>query len=117
MPLKIIRADITKISADAIVNPTNTELFPSGGTDAAIHAAAGGELLVACKKIGHLSLTEAKETLAYLLPARYVIHVAGPIYIDGTQNEEALLRATYLSALKRAVALGCESVAFPLKFC
>ena len=114
MPLKIIREDITKIQADAIVNPTNEVLYPSGGTDAAIHAAAGKELLSACQKIGHLALTEAKETPAYDLPARYVIHVAGPAYVDGKRNEAALLRATYLSALKRAATLGCESIGFPL---
>ena len=114
MPLKIIREDITKVVADAVVNPTNEALFPSGGTDAAIHKAAGDKLLEACRKIGHLAPAEAKETPAYALSAKYVIHVAGPIYIDGEQGEEALLRATYLSALTRALTLGCESVAFPL---
>ena len=52
MPLKIIRQDITKIECDAIVNPSNTRLYPSGGTDLSIHKAAGPELLKYCEQLG-----------------------------------------------------------------
>ena len=66
MPLQIIRQDITKIKCDAIVNPTNEDLFPSGGTDAAIHTAAGPALYEACQKIGHLDVGEVALTQGYI---------------------------------------------------
>ena len=113
MPLKLIRQDITVLQCDAIVNPSNEDLLPGGGTDAAIHAAAGERLAAYCKKLGGVRIGEAKLSPAFDLPCRYVIHVAGPIY-RGTEGEEALLASCYLNALRLAVQSGCESVAFPL---
>ena len=114
MPLKIIRQDITKIKCDAIVNPTNEYLTPGGGTDAAIHEAAGPRLLEACKKLGGLAIGEAKLTPAFELPCKYVIHTAGPIWRDGEHNEQAHLEACYKNALTVAADKKCKSVAFPL---
>ncbi len=114
MPLKIIRQDITKIKCDAIVNPSNEYLSPGGGTDAAIHEAAGPKLLEACKKLGGLAIGEAKLTPAFNLPCKYVIHTAGPIWRDGEHNEQALLEACYRNALTLAAEKKCKSVAFPL---
>lgn len=114
MPLKIIRQDITKIKCDAIVNPTNEYLSPGGGTDAAIHEAAGAKLLEACKKLGGLAIGEAKLTPAFDLPCKYVIHTAGPIWRDGNYNEQTLLEACYKNALTLAADKKCKSVAFPL---
>ena len=46
MPLQIIRNDITKVRADAIVNTANPKPQYGSGTDAAIYKAAGAyELL------------------------------------------------------------------------
>lgn len=114
MPLKIIRQDITKIECDAIVNPSNEYLTPGGGTDAAIHEAAGAKLLEACQKLGGIEIGEAKITPAFDLPCKYVIHTAGPIWRDGNYNEEALLEACYRNALAIAADKKCNSVAFPL---
>ena len=114
MPLKIIRQDITKIKCDAIVNPTNEYLSPGGGTDAAIHEAAGAKLLEACKKLGGLEIGEAKLTPAFDLPCKYVIHTAGPIWRDGNYNEQTLLEACYKNVLALAADKKCKSVAFPL---
>ncbi len=33
MPIKIIRADITRLACDAIVNPSNEALIPGGDSD------------------------------------------------------------------------------------
>ncbi|MBQ8276076.1 MAG: macro domain-containing protein [Clostridia bacterium] len=114
MPLKLIRQDITQIKCDAIVNPTNESLCPSGGTDAAIHRTAGPRLSEACRKLGGVEIGEAKITPAYALPCKYVIHTAGPVWQGGAQNEQALLEACYTHALELAAQKKCKSIAFPL---
>lgn len=114
MPLEIIRQDITKIPCDAIVNPTNTKLFPDGGTDAAIHMAAGPELLAACRALGGVDTGGAVLTPGFSLPARYVIHTAGPIWHGGTSGEDRLLTSCYLACLNLARDHGCQSIALPL---
>lgn len=114
MPLKIVRADVTKIVCDAIVNPTNEELYPGGGVDALIHSVAGKKLYEACSKIGGLEVGGAKVTPAYDLPCKLVIHTAGPYWEGGDKNEEQLLKSCYRSSLEIARGAKCESVAFPL---
>lgn len=114
MPLHVIRQDMTKIECDAIVNPTNTELFPTGGLDAAIHEAAGRELLVAAEALRPLKIGEAKVADAYLLPCRHVIFTAGPRWQGGAFHEEDELISCYQSCLALARSLSCESVALPL---
>ncbi len=83
MPFRIIRNDITKVSADAIVNTANPEPEIGGGTDWAIHRAAGPELLEARRKIGRLAVGQAAATPAFGLPAKYVLHTVSPVWIDG----------------------------------
>ena len=114
MPLKIIRQDITKIKCDAIVNPTNEDLFPGGGVDLAIHIAAGNKLLQACQALGGLRIGQAKVTPAFDLPARLVIHTVGPLWQGGENGERELLESCYRESLALAKDNGCESVAFPL---
>ena len=114
MPFQVIRNDITKVHADAIVNTANPLPRVGPGTDRAIHRAAGPELLEARRKIGPLAPGQAAETPAFRLPARYVLHTVSPVWVDGTRGEEALLRAAYDAALALADRLGCRSAAFPL---
>lgn len=114
MPLKIIRNDITKVAADAIVNTANPRPRIGSGADQAIHEAAGPELLEARKAIGDIAPGESVETPAFGLPAKFVFHTVSPIWRDGKRDEEALLRKAYDSALELAVKLNCASVAFPL---
>ena len=114
MPLQIIRQDITKIECDAIVNPSNEMLFPTGGTDLAIHEAAGPELLRQCLVIGGCETGEAVITPAFNLPCRYVIHTAGPVWDGGKSGEEKLLVSCYNNCLKKAIENECRSIAIPL---
>lgn len=115
MPFTIVRQDITKFEVDAIVNAANTDLQKGGGVCGAIYQAAGArELEAACKVIAPIRTGEAVITPGFSLPAKYIIHATGPVYRDGTQGEEALLRSAYLNSLRLAVENDCKSIAFPL---
>lgn len=116
VPFTIIRQDITRMDVDAVVNAANTELKMGGGVCGAIFKAAGvRELERACKTLGHIKTGEAVLTPAFSLPAKYVIHVAGPIYNKNhSEQSENELRSSYRNALRVALEQGCESLAFPL---
>lgn len=111
--IEIKRGDITQEQVDAIVNAANPTLLGGGGVDGAIHRAAGPELLAACKKLHGCPTGEAKITLGYQLPAKYVIHTPGPVWHGGTQQEAQLLQNSYANSLALAVQKHCQTVAFP----
>ena len=115
MPFKIIRQDITKVPADAIVNTANPRPVFGRGTDSAIfHAAGEKKLLKERRKIGHLMPGEVAVTAAFDLPAKYIIHTVGPVWKGGDYGEFETLAACYRKSLLLAKQLRCKSIAFPL---
>ena len=115
MPFLMIRNDITKVAADAIVNPANRNLLQGSGTSRAIYQAAGEqELTAACEAIGRCDLGRAVCTPAFGLSAKYVFHAVCPAWHGGGFGEAEQLAGAYHSALELAAEYHCESVAFPL---
>ena len=116
MPFTIIRQDITKMKVDAIVNAANTDLQIGGGVCGAIFKAAGAsQLQASCDKLAPIKTGEAVITPGFGLPAKFIIHAAGPVYRQWNKEQnEQHLRAAYANSLKKAVEYNCETIAFPL---
>ena len=120
--IQIERGDITTQDTDAIVNAANESLAGGGGVDGAIHAAAGPELLAACRRLPEVRpgvrcpTGESRLTPAFALPAAYVIHTVGPRY--SMPDAPALLRSAFSTSLTLASEHPeIRSIAFPAVSC
>lgn len=113
----MLQGDITKVTADAIVNAANSSLMGGGGVDGAIHRAGGPAILEDCRRIvarqGGCATGEAVITTAGRLPARHVIHTVGPVWNGGNKKEREKLAACYRNSLQLAVDNKLGTVAFP----
>lgn len=118
MRIALVQGDITEQAVDAIVNAANSSLLGGGGVDGAIHRKGGPEILAACRDLRNsryadgLPTGQAVATTAGKLPARWVIHTVGPVYIESVDQSE-LLASCYRESLRVADELGAATVAFP----
>ena len=117
--LSLVRGDITEQAVDAIVNAANPSLLGGGGVDGAIHRRGGPAILEECTRLREtrwpegLPRGEAVATTAGDLPARGVIHTAGPIWAGGGAGEAEVLASSYRRSLDVAAERGWRTVAFP----
>lgn len=117
MEIEILKADITEIHVDAIVNAANTSLLGGGGVDGAIHRKGGKAILDECVQIrnkqGGCKVGEAVITTAGNLPAKYVIHTVGPVWNGDEEEKSKLLSECYKNSLELAVQNKIKTIAFP----
>lgn len=115
--IRLMRGDITRVDADAIVNAANSHLLRGGGVCGAIHAAAGPQLAQACagwvREHGTVPVGSAAITPGFALPARWVIHAVGPMWSGGSAGEAELLASAYRSSIELAEKHALQTVAFP----
>lgn len=111
--MQLFKGDITELDLDCIVNAANEKLIPGSGVCGAIHKAAGKELALECKRIGHCGVGEARITKGYNLKARHVIHTVGPIWHGGQHGENQYLFNCYKKSLLLSTHHGIETIAFP----
>ncbi|MGI5438852.1 O-acetyl-ADP-ribose deacetylase [Streptomyces shenzhenensis] len=116
--ITLVQGDITRQSADAIVNAANSSLLGGGGVDGAIHRRGGPAILEACRTLRAsrygkgLPTGRAVATTAGDLDARWVIHTVGPVFSSAEDRSE-LLASCYRESLRVADELGARTVAFP----
>lgn len=109
--LTLLQGDITEERVDAIVNAANSRLQHGGGVAAAIVRKGGSIIQKESDQIGFVPVGEAAITGGGSLPAQYVIHVVGPRWGEG--NEDEKLKNAVLNTLKLASERRLQSISMP----
>lgn len=91
MDIELLRADVTSLKVDAMVNPSDSQKHIAG--------------------LGYIPVGSAVVSSGGNLLCKFIIHAAGPRMGEG--DEDRKLRSATWSALQRAEELAVASVAFP----
>lgn len=110
--ISAIEGDISVEEVDAVVNAANKDLILGSGVAGAIDRRGGPAVQRECdawrREHGRLADDGAAVTTAGDMPARFVVHVAGPRTIDPGH-----LAAAVTAALDASAEANCRSVALP----
>jgi O-acetyl-ADP-ribose deacetylase (regulator of RNase III) len=111
-----LRGDLTRQTVAAVVNAANENLQHGGGVAQAI-VRTGGRVIQEesdawIRNHGPVGPGESAVTTGGMLIASHVIHVVGPRYRAG-QDNEGMLRDAVFAALDAAVEHELKSLAFP----
>ncbi|KAL3876339.1 hypothetical protein ACJMK2_034200 [Sinanodonta woodiana] len=113
--LTVLQGDLVKISADAIVHPTNETFYMGGEVGQTLQKAGGKEFQQEVKNIhtsnGNLDTAGAVICPGRNFPAKYVIHVNSPSW--GSQNAQQMLEKTVKNVLTLADEKNLKSIALP----
>lgn len=114
--LRVELGDITQLAVDVVVNAANDRLVHGGGVAAAISRAGGPAIDTESRawvdEHGTVAPGTAAVTTAGAMPAELVVHVVGPRYRAGRDNE-GLLREAIDAALDAVTVHDQRSVALP----
>lgn len=105
--IHISQSDALDLTADAFVNPTDTNLSLS----TALAARAGPQVIQECHIIGFCDVGSAVITQPGQLAARVLIHVVGPRWGEG--SERGKLANAVLACLRLAEAQHVRSIVMP----
>ncbi len=108
--IEVIHGNIIEQRVDGIVNPTGED-FRGGMVDAAIHAAAGPQLRLACDQLQPGEVGEVRITEGFKLPAKWIIHVISP---TSDVHTAADLSRCYHNSMKLAQQHSIATLAFPI---
>jgi len=117
---EICSGSVIGSSKEAIVNACNRGGVTGFGLDEAMNKAAGFELKAERKRrwgLPHQGIKpgEARQTDAYGLKCRKILHATGPAYRQGPETykkKDRQLRRAYIRCVKLAVEHNLRSVAF-----
>jgi len=112
MDIRIIRADITSLPVEAIVNPANSLLTMGGGAAGAIKKRGGENIMHEAKQHAPLAIGKAIVTQAGRLPSTFVIH-APTMEKPSQQIPTENIRKAMKAILETAAEYGIKEVATP----
>ena len=111
MEIEIIEGDITRVSADALVNAANNYLWMGAGVAGAIKKAGGKEIEEEAVRKGPIPVGAVVETSAGRLPVKFIIHAA--VMGQDLRTSAAIIKQATVNSLRKAEELGLKSIAFP----
>lgn len=109
--------DLTQENVDAIVNAANSHLTHGAGVAGAI-VQRGGKAIQEesdqwVRENGTVPTGQVAVTRAGNLPCKYILHAVGPVWQNGDQGEDELLRAAVWNSLLKAHTLQLTTIALP----